>query len=93
MGLYSAADLTKDDLDACFNLIDLTSGKDYRSSSLGWHPAAKRKEMLSPDLRYTLVKSDEDQQVKGFSSIMPTFENGEPVVYCYEIHLDPELQG
>lgn len=47
--------------------------------------------MKSPDLRYTVVKS-KDGQVKGFTSLMPTFEDGYPVVYCYEIHLLPELQ-
>lgn len=48
--------------------------------------------MRSPDLRYVLVK-DGAGGVKGFTSMMPTFENGEPVVYCYEIHLERGLQG
>lgn len=92
LGLVGAGDLESQDLDACFNLIDQTSGEDYRKSSVGWHPAAKKKEMRSPDLRYILVK-DSDGAISGFTSMMPTFENGEPVVYCYEIHLKPELQG
>jgi hypothetical protein len=25
--------------------------------------------------------------------MMPTHEEGEPVVYCYEIHLEDELHG
>ena len=81
-----------DELEACFDLVDETSGEDYRNSSLGWHPAMKRREMRSPDLRYILVK-DGDGKINGFTSLMPTFENHEPVVYCYEIHLKPELQG
>lgn len=48
--------------------------------------------MKSPDLRYILVK-DDGGTVKGFTSLMPTFENHEPVLYCYEVHLLPELQG
>ncbi|KAM0225975.1 hypothetical protein ACHAPQ_000455 [Fusarium lateritium] len=84
--------MAEEDLEACYSLIDETSGADYRSSSLGWHAAAKKKEMRSPDLRYILVKDDDDE-IKGFTSFMPTFENHEPVVYCYEIHLKPELQG
>lgn len=47
--------------------------------------------MRSPDLRYILVK-DHAGVIQGFTSMMPTFENNEPVVYCYEIHLLPELQ-
>ncbi|KAI0473583.1 acyl-CoA N-acyltransferase [Xylariaceae sp. FL0804] len=31
--------------------------------------------------------------LRGFTSLMPTYEEGEPVVYCYEIHLKPELRG
>ncbi|KAI1065798.1 hypothetical protein LB507_000140 [Fusarium sp. FIESC RH6] len=84
--------MSDEDLEACYNLVDETSGADYRNSSLGWHPSVKKKEMRSPDLRYILVK-DGEGSIKGFTSFMPTFENHEPVVYCYEIHLKPELQG
>lgn len=48
--------------------------------------------MKSPELRYILVKA-EDGSVAGFTSLMPTWEEGQPVIYCYEIHLKPHLQG
>lgn len=48
--------------------------------------------MREADMRYILVK-DESDVVKGFTSLMPCYEEGEPVIYCYEIHLKPELQG
>ncbi|KAK2042678.1 hypothetical protein LZ31DRAFT_500308 [Colletotrichum somersetense] len=32
-------------------------------------------------------------RICGFTSLMPTFEEGEAVVYCYEIHLEEELRG
>ncbi|KAF4344645.1 hypothetical protein FBEOM_1386 [Fusarium beomiforme] len=92
MSLIRPTCMSDEDLEACYNLVEETSGEDYRSSSLGWHSATKKKEMRSPDLRYILVK-DADDNMKGFASFMPTFENHEPVVYCYEIHLKPELQG
>ncbi|GJN70402.1 hypothetical protein PLIIFM63780_003007 [Purpureocillium lilacinum] len=92
LGLLQPRDMTDEELDACFDLVEKTSGDDYRSSSVGWHPAAKKKEMRLPDLRYILVK-DSIGQIRGFTSMMPTYENGEPVVYCYEIHLEDELQG
>lgn len=47
--------------------------------------------MKSPDLRYIVVKNEEGI-IRGFTSLMPTYEEGEPVVYCYEIHLTTELQ-
>ncbi|KAL2874066.1 N alpha-acetyl-transferase [Colletotrichum sp. CLE4] len=34
-----------------------------------------------------------DDKICGFTSLMPTFEEGEAVVYCYEIHLLEELRG
>ncbi|KAL9480027.1 hypothetical protein ACSS6W_004813 [Trichoderma asperelloides] len=90
--LLSPHSLSKDDFKACFDIIESTSGEDYKNASVGWHPAMKKKEMKSPDLRYILVK-DESGTVQGFTSLMPTFENHEPVLYCYEVHLLPDLQG
>ncbi|KAF4963942.1 hypothetical protein FSARC_8077 [Fusarium sarcochroum] len=92
LSLVRPTAMSAEDLEACYNLVDETSGADYRNSSLGWHAAVKKKEMRSPDLRYILVK-DGDDSIRGFTSFMPTFENHEPVVYCYEIHLKTELQG
>ncbi|KAH6900312.1 acyl-CoA N-acyltransferase [Thelonectria olida] len=92
LSLARPGHLGDDELDACFDLIDETSGAHYRSSSMGWHVAVKKKEMRSPDLRYILAK-DADGTIKGFTSLMPTFEDNEAVVYCYEIHLKAELQG
>lgn len=31
--------------------------------------------------------------VVAFTSLMPCYEDGYPVVYCYEIHISPTLQG
>ncbi|KAH7320165.1 acyl-CoA N-acyltransferase [Stachybotrys elegans] len=92
LSLHRATSLTPEDLDACFHVVFEGSGHDYKASGVGWHPAAKRKEMRHRDLRYVLVK-DGAGAVQGFTSMMPTYENYEPVVYCYEIHLRPELQG
>lgn len=86
-----AGRLTDEDFQACFELIAETSRRDYEGSSLGWHPVKKRKEMRSPELRYILVKDDAGF-LCGFTSLMPTWEEGQAVVYCYEIHLKPEVQ-
>lgn len=84
--------MTSPELDACFSLVRATSQGDYEGSSRGWDPSAKREEMRHPDLRYILVK-DAHSAVQAFTSLMPTIEEGQPVVYCYEIHLEPELRG
>lgn len=82
------------DLDACYSLVEETSRKDYEASSRGWNPEAKKQEMREPDLRYILVKDlAAGGVVCGYMSLMPTMEDGEPVLYCYEIHLKPDLRG
>ncbi|TGJ82683.1 hypothetical protein E0Z10_g6080 [Xylaria hypoxylon] len=91
LALISARGICSTDLDACYNLIEETSRADYESSTSGWKPVKKIAEMKSPELRYILVKNHEGV-VRGFTSLMPTYEEGEPVVYCYEIHLKAELQ-
>ncbi|KAI0466183.1 acyl-CoA N-acyltransferase [Xylaria cf. heliscus] len=91
LALVSAGRLDSADLDACYNLIEETSRADYEGSTFGWKPVKKIAEMKSPELRYILVK-DSEGAVRGFTSLMPTYEEGEPVVYCYEIHLKPDLQ-
>ncbi|KAI0804452.1 acyl-CoA N-acyltransferase [Xylaria sp. FL0064] len=91
LALISARRLASDDLDACYKLIEETSRADYESSTMGWKPIKKLAEMKSPELRYIVVKNNEGV-VRGFTSLMPTYEEGEPVVYCYEIHLAAELR-
>ncbi|EFY87715.1 N alpha-acetyl-transferase [Metarhizium acridum] len=91
ISLLQAARLTEAQVNRCFGIVDQTSGRDYRLSRQGWHPSAKKEEMRSPDLRYILVRRGEE--ICGFTSLMPTWENGEAVVYCYEIHLTDEVKG
>lgn len=90
--MVKAPEISPDDLQACFDLIRETSQQDYESSRDGWHPDKKKTEMKSPELRYVLMK-DKSAAIRGFTSLMPTFEEGQPVIYCYEIHLKPELHG
>ena len=91
ISMKTSASLTADELSDCFKLIELTSLEDYKNSSQGWKPKAKKKEMLLQDLKYLLVKHR--NEIKGFCSFMPTTEDEDFVIYCYEIHLDPTLQG
>ncbi len=86
-------------LEACLDLIERTSADDYERSELGWSRSKKRKEMVLPDLKYfLLLKSIPPGQVEGnamlgFVSFMVTYEDGDEVVYIYEIHFLQELQG
>lgn len=89
--LSRSTDLSDGDFESCFRLIEITSSEDYKRSKNGWKPRAKKKEMRLLDLKYFLVKRN--GEVEGFLSFMPTYEDDYPVVYCYEIHLSPKLQG
>lgn len=103
LSLRSPEDMDDGELKACFDIVERTSGDDYRGAAGGWHPLAKRAEMRSPGLRYILVTTtnhgrgagDVGQaqgEIRAFTSFMPTFEDSQPVVYCYEIHLLPEME-
>ncbi|KAK0648878.1 hypothetical protein B0T16DRAFT_409021 [Cercophora newfieldiana] len=91
--LASPANLNPSDLQSCFALIEETSRSDYENSAAKWRPSKKLKEMKSPELRYILVRHPTTLAIRGFTSLMPTYEEGQPVVYCYEIHLKDELKG
>ena len=89
--LSTSTALSPADFEACFRLIERTSADDYKKSKDGWKPRSKKKEMRLLDLKYFLVKHN--STVEGFLSFMPTYEDDYPVIYCYEIHLSPALQG
>lgn len=93
ISLVGSRGLGEPELQTCRALIEETSRKDYDNSATKWQPDKKLKEMKSPELRYILVKDREAGSIRGFTSLMPTYEEGQPVIYCYEIHLKPELQG
>ncbi|KAF1935707.1 acyl-CoA N-acyltransferase [Clathrospora elynae] len=52
----SAGELKKSEMDACIGLVEKTSGRDYRASSIGWNPRKKREEMLDTEMVYLLVR-------------------------------------
>jgi len=54
----SGMELTKEDLESCINMVEATSGKDYRASSIGWHRSAKMEEMMDLEMIYLLLRED-----------------------------------
>ncbi|KFY45515.1 hypothetical protein V495_02938 [Pseudogymnoascus sp. VKM F-4514 (FW-929)] len=99
--LKNSSDLSRDELTACFLLVEESSKGDYSASKEGWKPAAKRREMRLLELKYLLVRStgprDGEEEKKAgdietFVSFMPTIEDEQEVLYVYEIHLAPTLR-
>jgi ribosomal protein S18 acetylase RimI-like enzyme len=109
VSLVAADWLAPGEYNAAFNLIEETSRADYESSTFGWHPRRKRKEMLGPDMKYLLVRckgtgskiertkdrGDVDTSILGFLSFMVDYDSSPsvPVLYIYEIHLAESLRG
>ncbi|KXL43409.1 hypothetical protein M433DRAFT_318990 [Acidomyces richmondensis BFW] len=100
----TAAALTIEEFNACYNLVKTTSKEDYENSSIGWKPKAKKREMREDDMRYLLVRqraslSPRDDpkmgEVEGFLSFMLTHDSLPlvAVLYVYEIHLAQPLRG
>lgn len=99
--LQNSSNLTRDELAACFSLIEESSKGDYSASKQGWKPTAKRREMRLLELKYILVlatelRDGEEKKAAGgieaFVSFMPTIEDEQEVLYVYEIHLAPTLR-
>lgn len=104
--VLSGASLTEDDLHACIDLVEATSGADYKASSIGWHRSAKAEEMMDPKMIFLLLRENSNpvssarsrnNRIIGFISFMftsddPPHEDRE-VVYIYEIHLAESLRG
>jgi N-alpha-acetyltransferase 40 len=94
-----AGSLTSEQLNACLDLVELTSAEDYQNSETGWSRSKKRREMKLPEMRYILllgpgaVQSLPASELAGFVSFMITYEDGYEVVYVYEIHFAPASQG
>ncbi|EUC43422.1 hypothetical protein COCMIDRAFT_100858 [Bipolaris oryzae ATCC 44560] len=104
----SATQLKEEDLQACLELIEQTSGDDYRASRIGWNTRKKREEMMDKDMIYLLVRranpdtvppttaTSPNTPILGFTSFMFTWDDpphqDRAVVYIYEIHLSPTLR-
>ncbi|KAJ5632417.1 hypothetical protein N7490_008756 [Penicillium lividum] len=56
LAVYSAATISTADLDACLDLIELTSSEAYAASGVGWSRPKKRKEMKLPDMKYLILR-------------------------------------
>ncbi|KAJ5734422.1 Acyl-CoA N-acyltransferase [Penicillium malachiteum] len=56
LDIYSASTIPPTDLEACLDLIELTSGAAYAASGIGWSRPKKRKEMQLPDMKYLILR-------------------------------------
>lgn len=82
LDVYSAATISRADLDACLDLVEFTSGSDYAASGAGWSRPKKRKEMKLPDMKYLILRgvaehvSDASQSENPTGSDKPSSPSG-----------------
>jgi ribosomal protein S18 acetylase RimI-like enzyme len=101
---FTSSYLPEDLLISCFNLIEQTSSAAYKHSSKGWSPGDKQAEMRDKDMQFLLLLPKgafivqdapprSPREVQGFLSYMLTTDASIPVIYIYEVHLQPTAQG
>ncbi|KAJ5610534.1 hypothetical protein N7510_007253 [Penicillium lagena] len=54
--VYSAANISRRNLEACLDLVEQTSGAAYAASSMGWSRSKKRQEMQLPDMKFIIIR-------------------------------------
>lgn len=69
--LKRSTKMTNSELAVCFDLISRTSRQDYQSSSIGWNPDNKMKEMSDKEMLYLLVR-----QAEGYTGIEKVSKQG-----------------
>ncbi|EPS30643.1 hypothetical protein PDE_05595 [Penicillium oxalicum 114-2] len=77
MDVYSTATLSKEDLEACLDLVESTSREDYSASSTGWSRSKKRREMRLPEMKYLILRRR--PELPGSSSLQPSRESSNEV--------------
>lgn len=78
--LQWALDLTRTNMEAL-----------YEESGWGWKDREKLQELKDDNARYLIVKNEEENPV-AFIHFRFDLDYGQPVVYCYEIQLEPEVR-
>ena len=88
LGLYKPGTLCSQDLTACLELVEVTSGKHYRESRQGWSGRRKRSEMELWDLRYLVVREvglgigewEDDEDAEGVGNRGGSEKVGEEII-------------
>lgn len=55
---YSAKELPVEDYSRCYKLLKETSKHDYKTSSRGWYPEHKKREMKEKSMRYFILRRE-----------------------------------
>lgn len=86
-----ASELKDEEKDAMWDLFEKNMYELYSGSSFGWEPMKRKEEIFHGLSRFLLVQESE-QKTKVVAFCMFRFENeeGENVVYCYDIQISSQ---
>ncbi|KIK71071.1 hypothetical protein GYMLUDRAFT_313298 [Collybiopsis luxurians FD-317 M1] len=88
-----AADLTEDARLQIWSVTDENMRELCVGSSMGWDPPDKKEELFHSLSRYILLSpTDNQDQIVGFCSFRFEFEDGEDLLYCYELQISRSHQ-
>jgi len=91
--LHTSASLPTPLFDACFQLLQDNMSASYKATNLGWHPRKKKEEMKHPAMRYLILSEGNSNAFAGFLEFMITEEEGDEVIYTYELDIPSSFQG
>lgn len=98
--LSASSELTREDQDAIWTILDRNMSAMSSQSSMGWDVQEKQKELFHPEARFIILSAacaesdsiqpeeQEPRHIVGFSMFRFDYEEGEKLLYCYEVQLD-----
>ncbi|KAI0931959.1 hypothetical protein AcW2_000723 [Taiwanofungus camphoratus] len=103
--VFTSSELSDGDKKAIWTLFEQNMHDLYVSSSFGWNEAAKRQELFHTLSRFVVVRRDETKDngepakregpvkpIVAFTMFRFDREEGENVVYCYELQVHREMR-
>lgn len=85
-------ELNKEDIEWAFDLTKHNMQLLYENSTWGWSDKKKKDEMTEDKAWYLLAKNESGKAV-AFSHFRFDLEEGEEVLYCYEIQVESDARG
>lgn len=85
-------DMPTEDINWAFDLTKHNMQLLYENSSWGWNDKKKKEEMTEDKSRYLIARAESGKAV-GFSHFRFDLEEGDEVLYCYEIQVESEARG
>ncbi|EDR15621.1 uncharacterized protein LACBIDRAFT_300721 [Laccaria bicolor S238N-H82] len=91
--IVHAEDLLESERNAIWMIFESNMRAFYTSSSFGWDPRAKWKELFNSLSRFYLAYQAAASELIGFAMFRFEYEDQESVLYCYDLQVTRIFQG